>query len=321
VTLDEARPLLVEAGRRLLAEGLVSRSWGNLSLRLDDGTMAVTPSGIPYPDLRGEMISAVHLETGAWSGAWKPSGERKVHAELYRRRPDLQAVIHTHQSAASACAALRRPVPTPAGPIPCAAYALPGTKALTRATADAFGSGTAVLMANHGVFVGGSSLEGAFDRIRSLEAACAGWLAGQTPGPAAYDSPWDDAWVTSTRLADHTPALVSRSPFVLAWADRRKPLRARLDDLAQLAGAAVPTADALPVRARRIPAVLVPGLGLAAWGEDAEALVQVAEKAARAAWAAEAQGGARTFPGWEARLMRLVYRQVYRRQAEVTSRG
>ena len=78
-TEAEARRALVEGGLRLLAEGLVARSWGNLSLRLDAGTMAITPSGIPYADLKAGMIVLVDLKTGEWAGKWKPSGERGVH--------------------------------------------------------------------------------------------------------------------------------------------------------------------------------------------------------------------------------------------------
>ena len=147
---SEAREALVEGGRRLLAEGLVARTWGNLSLRLDDGSIAITPSGIPYGDLTAAMIVRMDPETGAWSGPWRPSGERKVHLEVYRRRPEVQAVVHTHQMAASICAAARSPLPASAGTVPCAAYALPGTKKLTTATVGALGDGPAVLMANHG---------------------------------------------------------------------------------------------------------------------------------------------------------------------------
>ena len=72
LTEARARTALVDAGRRLVAEGLVARSWGNVSVRLDAQTMAITPSGIPWNDLTEEMISLVNLETGERSGAVKP---------------------------------------------------------------------------------------------------------------------------------------------------------------------------------------------------------------------------------------------------------
>jgi len=317
VTQDEARKELVAAGRRLLAGGLVARSWGNLSLRLDDRSMAVTPSGIPYPDLREEMIVVVDLVTDAWEGPWKPSGERKVHREIYRRRPDVKAVVHTHQNAASAWAASRLPVPTATGLVKCAPYALPGTKTLTQGTVDALGLGSAVLMANHGVFAVGADLDQAFTRIAGLEKDCAVQLASRALRglPAKADTPWDGAWLSPVTLADGTPAQVSTAPFTVAWAARRLPLPALLDDLAQLVGPRVRSADQLPARRPSADAVLVAGTGAVVCGADAEALAMVIEKAARAAIACEGLGGARPFPAWEARLMRWVYKNSYAKQA------
>lgn len=316
MTLAQARTQVVEAGQRLLAEGLVSRSWGNVSVRLDDRTMAITPSGIPYTELREDQIVVVALADGAWTGDWKPSGEREVHRHLYLRRPEVSAVVHTHQTAASAWAALRRPLPaTPE--VPCAPYGLPGTKTLTQGTVGALGQGDAVLMAHHGVFTVGADLEGAFARIRRLEAEAQGALSALAPdAPDRFDAPWDDGWAEVSCLADRTPLVWGKGPFTRAWADRTLPLPSRLDDLAQLAGTRVGVATALPARRPRAEAVLVPHHGVAAFGPDAEALVQVVEKAARAQWAAQAVGRVPSIPGWECELMRFVYRTKYRRQAE-----
>jgi L-fuculose-phosphate aldolase len=308
VTQTQAREALVEAGRQLAAEGLVARSWGNLSVRLDERTMAVTPSGVLWGNVTPAMISTVDLDTGEWKGTWKPSGERKVHREIYRRRPDVGAVVHTHQNAASACAAVRRPVPAASGLIPCAPYALPGTKTLTRATVDALGWGSTVLLANHGVFAAGHDMTEAFRHVANLERDCADYLESQadSPLPARADSPWDMKWLT---LQDsRSPVFLSRAPYTAAWAARRKPLPAVLDDLAQLAGSKVPCREDLPPR---LDAVIVPDQGALVSGPDAEALAMVIEKAARAVIGAEALGGAHAFPAWEAQLMRWVYKNSY----------
>jgi L-fuculose-phosphate aldolase len=308
VTQAQAREALVDAGHKLAAEGLVARSWGNLSVRLDERTMAVTPSGVLWSNVTPAMIATVDLETGEWKGTWKPSGERKVHREIYRRRPEVGAVVHTHQNAASACAASRRPVPAPTGLVPCAPYALPGTKTLTRATADALGSGPAVLLANHGVFTVGRDLAEAFRQAALLERDCADYLDAQSaaPLPARADTPWDMNWLA---LQDsRTPVFLSRAPYTKAWAVRRKPLPAVLDDLAQLAGSKVPCREDLPPG---LDAVIVPDQGALVSGRDAEALAMVIEKAARAVIGAEGLGGARPFPAWEARLMRWVYKNSY----------
>ena len=317
MTQKDARVALVAAGKRLLAGGLVARTWGNLSLRIDDRSMAVTPSGIPYTDLREDQIVVVDLETGEWAGDWKPSGERKVHREIYRSRPGVNAVVHTHQNAASACAAARVSVPMPWGEVRCAPYALPGTKTLTRVTVEALGDRPGVLMANHGVFTVGTTMDEAFDRVAQLEKACADFLEARAaePLPGRADAVWDQGWVSALPLDDGTQALVSQAPFTLAWARRGLPLGAVLDDLAQLAGRRVKVVTAVPRRRPKNDVVLVRDRGVVASGPDAEALVLVVEKAARAVLGARGLGGAKAFPGWEASLMRFVYRQSYSKQA------
>jgi L-fuculose-phosphate aldolase len=322
MTLADARRVLVEGGRRLLAEGLVARSWGNLSLRLDAGTMAVTPSGIPWNELTEAMISVVDLETGDWTGDWKPSGERKVHREIYRRRPEVNAVVHTHQNAASVCAVARIAVPLGTAFVPCAPYGLPGTKALTRGTVDALGQGGAVLMANHGVFTVGKDLDEAFDRIRDLEKACGDLVASRASAllPGRADAPWDPSWLTVVpRVTSDAPVWRSVAPFTVAWSALGRPLPALLDDLAQLAGARVEVVAEVPEKRPQADVLLIRDRGALVWGQDAEALALVVEKAARAALGAPGLGGARAFPAWEAGLMRWVYKNAYAKQAGVKS--
>jgi L-fuculose-phosphate aldolase len=321
MTEAQARSGLVQAGLRLSGAGLVARSWGNLSLRLGEGAMAVTPSGIQYADLREDMIVVVDLKTGEWSGEWKPTSERKIHREIYLKRPEVGAIVHTHQSAASACAAARAPVSAPWGAVPCAAYALPGTKTLTRAVVGTLGAGPAVLMANHGALVVGETMNGAFETILALETACADYLEAEFRGklPARADAPWDPSWLESVTLSDGSEALLSRAPFTLAWADEEGPARATLDDLAQLAGPRIPR---LPRRPARMPAsriALVKGSGAFIAGADAEAVAMVAEKAARAAICGRDFGGAVPIPAWEARLMRFVYEKSYAKRAAKAS--
>ena len=237
----EARRELVDAGHRLLADGLVARTWGNLSVRLDERSMLVTPSGIAYPDLTAKMIVRVDLASGEWAGEYKPSGERKLHSETYRRRPEVMAGVHTHQVAASICAAARVPVPTPFGEVPCAPYALPGTKKITEGTVGALGAGPAVLMANHGAYAVGGTLEEAFDRVSELERACAAYVVAKRPYegshmPADPDAPWDPACLQPVELGDGSPAWMSTAPFTVRFSTLRRPLPPVLDDLAQLTG-------------------------------------------------------------------------------------
>jgi len=316
----QARRELVDAGHRLLAEGLVARTWGNLSVRLDARSMAITPSGIAYPDLTEAMIVVVDLETDEWSGQFKPSGERKLHSEVYRRRPEVMAGVHTHQAAASICASARVSVPTPVGAVPCAPYALPGTKKITQGTANALGELPAVLMANHGAFTVGDTLEQAFERITALERACAAHVVASRPRegshmPADPDAPWDPACLEPVELRDGTSAWLSTAPFTARFSVLRRALPPVLDDLAQLTGRHVACVGSLPHKRPRRDAVLIAGRGALVLGADHEAVAMVVEKAARAWIGAAGIGGAIALPTWEALLMRVVYARSYSKQA------
>jgi L-fuculose-phosphate aldolase len=320
VSEAQARRALVEAGHRLLAEGLVARTWGNLSVRLDEHSMLVTPSGIAYPDLTEQMIVRVDLDSGEWAGAYKPSGERKLHSETYRRRPEVMAGVHTHQVAASICAAARVPVPTPFGEVPCAPYALPGTKKITAGTVGALGQGPAVLMANHGAFAVGGTLEQAFDRVSQLERACAAYVVARRPRegshmPADPDAAWDPGCLQPVQLGNGSPAWLSTAPFTVRFSILRQPLPPVLDDLAQLTGRRVASLRSTPKSRPRSDAVLVPGRGALVFGDDHEAVAMVVEKAARAWIGAAGLGGARPLPVWEALLMRVIYARSYSKQA------
>jgi ribulose-5-phosphate 4-epimerase/fuculose-1-phosphate aldolase len=318
-----ARAALVAAGGRLLAEGLVARSWGNLSLWLPSGAMAITPSGIPYPDLREDMIAVVDLATGEWSGPLKPSGERELHRLIYLARPEVRAIVHTHQNAASACAASRIAVPSPWGRTPCAPYGLPGTAKLARVTTAALGAGPSVLLANHGALTVGASMDEAFEAALKLESAAADFLAREAgaPLPARADAAWDQACLASAELADGTSVLVSTAPYTLAWAERVLRLPAVLDDLAQIVGVSVPASASWPTRRPAAEALFVKGRGLLSRGPDAAAIGLVVEKAARAAICGESIGGAVKLPAFEAALMRLVYKRSYAKRAAKAADG
>lgn len=188
-TLREA---VAHAGRRLLAEGLVARTWGNVSVRADDSWMLITPSGRAYEDLSAQDIVPVNLRDETHQGPLRPSSESKLHAEIYRTRPEIQAVIHTHQMNASTVAAARREVPPILddmvqiiGPsIRVADYALPTTRKIVRVTVKALRGRMAALMANHGAVCLGRDLEEAFVVCQILEKACKAFIEAEFLGGA-----------------------------------------------------------------------------------------------------------------------------------------
>lgn len=196
------RRAVVEAGRRLLAEGLVARTWGNVSVRAGRDRVLITPSGRAYEDMAPEDIVPVSLATGDHEGPLKPSSENKLHLEIYRTRPEIQAVIHTHQMNACTVAAARREVPPILddmvqliGPsVRVADYALPTTKKIVRVTVKALRGRMAALMANHGAVCLGRDLDEAFVVAQVLEKACKAFIEAEFLG-GAKGIPRFEAWL------------------------------------------------------------------------------------------------------------------------------
>lgn len=150
---------IVETCRAMMAAGLVAGTWGNVSRRCSPESFLVTPSGVPYADLRPEDLAAVELESGNCSGVMRPSTETPMHAAIYRARPDVEAIVHTHSPRAAVFAANRMEIPPlleemaqlVGGSVKVARYASPGTQELADNAVDALQGRAAVLLANHGL--------------------------------------------------------------------------------------------------------------------------------------------------------------------------
>jgi L-fuculose-phosphate aldolase len=190
--LSRIRQQIIEGGMRLVKEGLVARTWGNLSIRVDETHMLITPSGRSYKDLTPEDIVLVNYHTSKHEGTIKPSSEKELHCEIYRTRKKIHAVIHTHQMNASTVAAAHREVPPILddmaqiiGPsVRVADYALPSTKKITKKTVRALKGRNAALMANHGAVCVGRDLEEAFVVCQVLEKACKAFIEAEFLGGA-----------------------------------------------------------------------------------------------------------------------------------------
>ena len=177
-----------EAGKLLLKEGLVARTWGNVSIKISDTQMIITPSGRMYDELTPNEMVLVDIYTLKYEGNLKPSSELKLHCQVYKTRPHIKSVIHTHQMYASIVAAAQKNVIVldeehqkilGAKIIKAAPYALPNTKKITVETANAIEESNAVLMSNHGVVCIGTNLENAFEVARTLEKACELFIASK----------------------------------------------------------------------------------------------------------------------------------------------
>ena len=162
----------------MTARGINQGTSGNVSLRSGEGFL-ITPSGLAYETMTPDQIVAMDLDGGYW-GDWLPSSEWRMHLDLYRARPEAQAVVHTHSTHATALSCLRAEVPAfhymvaVAGgtTLRCADYATFGTQALSDAMLEALEDRTACLLANHGVIAFGPSLDKALWLAGEVETLC-----------------------------------------------------------------------------------------------------------------------------------------------------
>ncbi len=190
--IQEAKQKIWEAGKRLLAEGLVKGTWGNISLRVDPETMVITPSGREYQDLKPDEMVEVNILTHKYKGNIKPSTEFKMHAEVFRKRREINAVIHTHPPSASTVAAARREVPPVLddmaqiiGPtVRVADYARSSSRKMNKVALKALKGRMACLLANHGAVCIGRDLEEAFVVSQVLEKACRTFIEAEFLGGA-----------------------------------------------------------------------------------------------------------------------------------------
>jgi L-fuculose-phosphate aldolase len=196
------REALVEAGLKLLAQGLVSRTWGNISLKVNQSEMLITPSGKLYEDLTPDDMVLINFKTNEYDkNGIKPSSEFKLHSGIYIDRKEFNAIIHTHQMNASTCAAAHREVPPILddlaqiiGPsVRCADYALPSTKKIVKATVKAMKGRNAALMANHGAVCAGRDLDEAFVVCQVLEKGCKAFIEAEFMGGAKHINKFE-AW-------------------------------------------------------------------------------------------------------------------------------
>ncbi len=181
------RDAVVQAIRRLDERGLNRGSTGNASTRLGSG-MLITPTGM------GAEVSGPDLPFVAWGGTtrgrWKPSSEWHFHEAIYKARPDVQAVVHTHSAHATALACLRRPLPAfhymvaVAGgdSVPLVPYFTFGTDALSAAVARAMVDRDACLLANHGLVAAGASMAQALKVVEEIESLCGMYLQALAVG-------------------------------------------------------------------------------------------------------------------------------------------
>lgn len=195
--LDSIKNEVCSASQKMLEMGLVAGTWGNVSCRVDDSSMVITPSGMDYLSLHACDMVPVHLGDLRYEGELKPSVECALHAAIYQSRPDVGAIVHTHSLYACAVSVLGDEVPVIleemaqllAGPVSTADYAPAGTDELAANAVHALGQRDAVLLANHGAVAAGRNLKEALLAAQVIEKACRIWLEIQRSGEAHVLTP------------------------------------------------------------------------------------------------------------------------------------
>ena len=314
--MDKRREI-IDTGIELLEEKLVARTWGNISARIDADNYLITPSGLDYTSMREEDIVSVNIKTGEYTGIIRPSGEKGVHSAAYEVFDDVNFVVHTHQTYATAVSlagldSLEATAGSPAGSesfettagstagsesfditeeeieklggIALAEYGLPGTKEITNACKSALLTGAhTVLMIHHGVLVLGKDKEEAMKRVKLLESICERNVKRVIKDNTlnnylkALDTCPEDN--SSYRYCE-----VLTDKALIALSNSETEIFSQLDDVSQMIGTKIVTVDSLD-KALKLSdnAVLIKGVGALIKAEnkdDLEALKVLMNKMA-----------------------------------------
>jgi L-fuculose-phosphate aldolase len=178
---QKIREEIVATAKQMLEEGLVTLTAGNISMRIPgEELVAITPTGRPYTTMKPEEVSIVNLSCNMLDGECKPSSEAPMHTMVFRQRPEINAVVHTHSPYALAFAVAHKEIPlicieglsTKAMCVLVADYGVPGTEEIGRKALEALNrqpGSLAVLLANHGLLTIGKSLEEAYGIASKVE--------------------------------------------------------------------------------------------------------------------------------------------------------
>src|SRR6478752_4251434 len=174
---QQLRAAIVEVGRRLYARGYTASNDGNISLRLDDRRLLMTPKSVCKGFMSPEMMVVTDLDGKKLAGDRDPSSEMQMHLEVYRQRPDARAVVHAHPPIATGFAVAGIPldravlaeVVTTLGSVPIAEYATPSTRELPEAVRKYVKAHDGMLLANHGALTLGSDLFAAYYKMETIE--------------------------------------------------------------------------------------------------------------------------------------------------------
>ena len=178
----ELRQEVIDTCLWLKEQGLIFGTWGNISVRLDDGNILITPSRLEYELMTTEDLVVISPDGTQVSGTRLPTSEREIHRRVMNKRPDVGAIIHAHSAYAMAAAARSEGVPVISeemcqligGPIPISEEFVPSYmhNRLGEVGADSTTDANAVLIKNHGPMAFGATLKDALLCCQVIEKSC-----------------------------------------------------------------------------------------------------------------------------------------------------
>ena len=168
---------IVEAGRRVYDRGYVASNDGNISARVDNERVLITPTGVSKGYMKPEDIVLVNMDGKVLSRTSKPSSEVFMHLEVYKQRPDVNSVCHAHPIYATGFAVARIPldqcvlpeVVVALGSIPLVEYGTPGTEEFYKPLLKYLKDHDAFLLANHGALTIGKDVFNAYHKMETIE--------------------------------------------------------------------------------------------------------------------------------------------------------
>ena len=178
MTFQEEREAVCRVGKLLYDRGYVAANDGNISVKVAEDRLLITPSGVSKGRMTPEMLLVTDLDGTVVEGDRHPSSEGKMHLEVYRGRPDVNAVVHAHPPVSTAFAVCRRGLETPylselvagLGQVPCTpSFAMLSTDEVPESVRPYLADHNALLLANHGALAWGGDLWEAFDRLETVE--------------------------------------------------------------------------------------------------------------------------------------------------------
>lgn len=210
-------PEVVQVCGWMYQKGFIASSEGNVSVRLEQDRLLVTPRGVHKGFLRPEHLVITDLEGHRVSGELLPSSEISLHISVYHERKDIRAVVHAHPTIAVACTladislaeGVIPEVITALGSIPTVPYMTPGTPELGLSIRPAIRHFDAIMLARHGSVTVGTNLQEAYSKLEMLEHAAQILYLARLLGPV---NPLPQEEITRLLLAGGHPLLPGMQP-------------------------------------------------------------------------------------------------------------